>query len=558
MKHIIFYLLISSWVLALPLGIENAIKKSGISKNSISIYINETKKPNRVIASLHAQKPRNPASVIKLMSTYAALLKLGFNYRWPTQFYITGSVKHSVLYGDLIVKGFGDPSLCSDDLKHIVKQIKSKGIREIRGNIVIDRSYFSVGNKDNSGFDQYTYSPYNAMPDAMMFNERVSTVCVTPNKRNVHKKVVDRSYNIVNKLQYVNRSCKGKYSWPGIRVDKSQAIPKIILQGKISKRCGKRNISKVITKPYKSFYYGLKNALNRSGVKVSGRMHLQKVPSNAKHIFTYNSKSLESIISKTSKKSNNLYARHLLLYLGAKVYGAPATLKKGRKAIEVILKQKSAINNNRLNIDNGSGLSRSSKVSADVFARMLDNAYRGYGKRWMNTLSIAGVDGTIKKRFRNSIVRNRAWMKTGTLKRVKNIGGYVKSQSGKLYTVVILVKTTEGRWRATQLQNSIIKWLVTYKGGDSYMVVKEEDSAPVIPIKQPLSSEKFYIQIGSFDERPNKAYISNIEDLGFNCVVKQTHNYKLLIGAYSDKISAKKALAKVHQSVNRGAFITKL
>ncbi len=94
---------------------------------------------------------------------------------------------------------------------------------------------------------------------------------------------------------------------------------------------------------------------------------------------------------------------------------------------------------------------------------MYDDAYTRYGSRWMKTLSIAGVDGTIRRRFRGTSVKNRAWMKTGTLNRVKNIGGYVKTRKGKLYTVVILVNTKKGRWKAAKLQNDIMKWLVNYK-----------------------------------------------------------------------------------------------
>jgi D-alanyl-D-alanine carboxypeptidase/D-alanyl-D-alanine-endopeptidase (penicillin-binding protein 4) len=369
-----------------------------------------------------------------------------------------------VLHGDLIIKGFGDPTLASKDLESMVQHISTYGIHTIKGNIVIDRSYFNVGTQDSSQFDENPYSPYNAMPDAMMFNERVSTICVTPNKNSIVKKIADESYTILNRLKPVNKPCKGRYSWPGINIDKSKVMPVVMLQGKISKRCGTRNICKVITKPYRSFYYALKDKLKEKGIEVEGRLQLAKVPTSARIFFTHYSRSLEKIISKTAKKSNNLYARHLLLFLGAKQYGAPATLDKGRRAVEYILRSKGSLGFDRLKIDNGSGLSRSAEITAKLLADMYDNAYEHYGERWMATLSIAGVDGTIKKRFRGTPVKNRAWMKTGTLKRVKNIGGYVKSKSGKLYTVVILVNTKRGNWRASALENDIIKWVVAYAG----------------------------------------------------------------------------------------------
>jgi len=576
-KLILWYFALSLCLYALPAGIEEQIKKSGISKKDISIYIKEVGKKGKVIASLNADKTRTPASVIKVLTTYASVLKLGFDYRWPTQFYTTGALQNGVLRGDLFVKGFGDPTLASKDLESIVTNIKAKGIQKIMGNIVIDRSYFDVGSKDNSGFDQHTFSPYNAMPDAMMFNERVSIICVTPNKNDVSKKTVDHSYRVVNKLQRVNKPCKGRYSWPVVKIDTSKVVPEVLLQGKISKRCGKRNICKVITKPYKSFYYALKDALRQSGVEVAGTMRLSKISPNANILFIHYSKSLEKIVSKAAKKSNNLYARHLLLYLGAKVYGAPATADKGRRAVEYILRSKGALSRGTLKIDNGSGLSRSAKMSAKILADMYDNAYKRYGMRWMKTLSIAGVDGTIKKRFRGSIVKNRAWMKTGTLKRVKNIGGYVKSRSGKLYTVVILVTTNKGKWKAAKLQDDIITWLVRYKGSGTKRVAKKavkkvakkesskkslwsmKTKTPGEQKSPPSNSfEKYYIQAGSFSNAPNKAYLLRIERLGLPYKVRHSNRYKVLIGAYKDEKSAKRALVKVRKHINDGAFVVKL
>jgi len=451
-------------VYALPQAIETFIKKSTIPKKDMSIYIKEAGAHGKEVVSLNANTTRTPASVIKVMSTYAAALKLGFDYRFPTKFYSIGRLSKGVLNGDLYIKGFGDPTLKSKDLVDIVKQLKAIGIKKINGNLIIDRSFFRVGTKNNSGFDEHTHSPYNAMPDAMMYNERISTICVMPKRNDVRKKEKDGSYQLINKLQAVNKPCKGRYSWPGFTIKSNEVIPKVVLQGKISKHCRQQNICKVITKPYLSFYYAFKDTLKKHGIKVNGNMRLRKVPQRATLLYTHYSQPLEKIISTTAKKSNNLFARHFLLLLGAKMYGAPATLSKGRRAVENILKQNKALAKGRLEIDNGSGLSRTAKLSAKMLAYMFDNAYKRYGQRWMDTLSVAGVDGTIKKRFRGTVVKNRAWMKTGTLKRTKNIGGYVRSTTGQLYEVVILVQSRRGNWRASQLQNDILTWLVKYKG----------------------------------------------------------------------------------------------
>ncbi len=581
MRSLFIYFILSIWLYALPQAINEEIRKSGIAEKDISIYIKEAGKGGKVVALLNEHKTRIPASVIKVLTTYASVLKLGFDYRWPTKFYTTGTLQNGVLQGDLLIKGFGDPTLNAEDLEKITSEIREEGIREIRGDIVIDRSYFEVGNKDSSGFDENLYSAYNAMPDAMMFNERVVTVCVIPKENKVHKKHADESYKVVDQLEHVNKPCTGRYSWPRVKIDKSEVVPTVFLQGKISKRCGKRNICQVITKPYKSFYYALKDRLIQEGISVRGGLKLRKIPKEARELFTHYSDSLEEIISETAKESNNLYARHLLLLLGAKLYGAPATMKKGRDAVKYILDSRGALGEGKLKIDNGSGLSRTSKMNAKLLADMYDDAYDRYGSRWMETLSIAGVDGTIKRRFRNTVVNKRAWMKTGTLRQVKNIGGYVKNRAGKFYTVVIMINSPKAKYRGAKLQDEIMEWLVKSKvkpglKSSSESVTKKKVASEKkaiseklftnVKTKVPLTVKhvskknpaKYYVQAGSFSAMPNKAYLSKIKALGLRYTVRHIDNYKVLIGAYKDEEDARKALKKVRNHINDGAFVVKL
>ena len=554
MRILFISFLTSLWLFALPSEINHLIAKSGISKRDISIYIKEAGTKGKVIVSLNANKARTPASVIKVLTIYASVLKLGFEYRWQTAFYTTGRVKNGVLYGDLIIKGFGDPTLNERDLDEIVSQVQAKGIRKITGNIVIDRSYFKVGNTNSSGFDKHPYSPYNAMPDAMMFNERVSSICIVPKEHEVYKQNRDNGYIIVNHLEHVNKPCKGRYSWPRVKIEKSEVVPRVILDGKISTRCKKRTICKVLTKPYSSFYYAFKERLEDEGILVQGSMKLYRVPKGAKRLFVHYSESLEKIISKTAKKSNNLYARHLLLLLGAKVYGAPATLQKGRGAVRKILSSKGALGRGVLRIDNGCGLSRKARLNARLLAKVLDHAYNRYGQRWMNILSIAGIDGTIKRRFRGTVVRNRAWMKTGTLRRVKNIAGYVKNRAGKRYTVVILVNSTKAKYRGAKLQNEIIKWLVKGKTKPSPKAKQKRK----ISLKTQKASKYYYVQLGSFRVKPGKTYTNKIRRLGLPCKIVKHKVYKVLIGPYRKETTVRKVLKKVKAKLNRSAFVSKI
>lgn len=450
-----------SFSVGIPMDLASEISTIPINKAHYSIHI-QSVNSQTPIASWRTHEKRSPASVMKLLTIYSSLLKLGFDYRWETKFFYTGKLKNGVLYGDLYVKASGDPVLETDDVYDIVSQVRAAGISKIKGNIVIDRTLFKVNNKNNSGFDKNVYSPYNAMPDAMMFNKRKSTICITPRSKRagISKNVPDGSYKVVNKLHMVNGSCRGSRAWPrvSIKTNASQRST-VFLTGKLSKHCGDRKVCKVISMPHRAFYYALKSILKNDGIQFTGTLKLRKVPSKAKYLFSHYSDSLESVISTTAKKSDNLMARQLMLNMGAVSFKGQSTLYKSRKAIENILNKYSILEAGTTHIDNGSGLSRTAKLTAKSLANLLDHGYKNFGQRWMDTLSIAGIDGTIKRRFRNSVVYGRAWMKTGTVRGVKNIAGYVEGASGQIYVVVVLVNDKYSRKYGAKLANKVIEWV---------------------------------------------------------------------------------------------------
>ncbi len=445
----------------IPDDLSYKLEKIPLNKNSYSILVKEVNSDTPIVA-WNSYKPRTPASVIKLLTVYSGLLGLGYDYRWETKFYYTGYIdSRGRLKGDLIIKASGDPTLKTKDLDEIVNDIKSFGIKTILGNIVIDRTLFSVPMKNSSGFDKNRYSPYNAMPDAMMFNKRQSTLCVTPRGRSLKISRIDhdKSYRIVNNLKVVNGSCRRGRSWPRVRIitDKNQRSI-ITLSGRISNRCGRRTICKVVSMPHRSFYFALKDKLKSEGIKFKGTLKLKKVPRKAKYLFSHYSPPLEEVISTIAKHSDNLMARQLFLTLGTQFYSPPINTLKASRAVKRILNRYNILEGTTI-ISNGSGLSRKSKVTARTLANLLQHGYEHYGERWMNTLSIAGVDGTIRRRFQNSIVYGRAWMKTGTIKGVANIAGYVEGASGQIYIVVVLVNDRRSAIYGRRLANTIIEWV---------------------------------------------------------------------------------------------------
>jgi D-alanyl-D-alanine carboxypeptidase/D-alanyl-D-alanine-endopeptidase (penicillin-binding protein 4) len=444
----------------LPAKIQEFIAKDKIKAENLSIYIAETK-TGKVVARYLENKRRKPASVIKLATTYSALLELGENFRWPTSLFYTGSFKSGVISGDLIVKAFGDPTLSCKDVADIAKRLKKIGLKEIKGDIVIDRSFFKVGNKITSGFDKNRFSEYNAMPDAIMFDDHLCKIIVDPKKGKVYKSVPDSSYKVVNSIKLTNKACKREISWPKLAIRDIKQKTTLYLSGTVSKKCPPISIRKVLSHPYYTFFYAFVDALKRENIKFSKGLRLAKVPKKAKALMVHHSRPLIQIIAKTNKKSNNLYARHIFLLLGAKKFGPPATEPKGAKAVKKILGARGVLGSETI-LDNGCGLSRKSRTTVKAMYKLLQDAHKTYGEKWMNTLSIAGKDGTIRRRFKRGPAKGKAWMKTGTLKDAKNIAGYVKGKSGKLYTVVIFYNDVR-RWLGVQIQNQIIEWIAKTK-----------------------------------------------------------------------------------------------
>lgn len=524
--------------------IEEKIATSGISKENISISIKETGAGGKKLIKLHEYTLRTPASVIKVPTTLSALLELGENFRWKTEFYSDSSINNGVLNGNLFIKGGGDPALETKDVQNIVAKLKLVGLKSIRGNIIIDRNYFEPSEKRSAYFDENPYSPYNALPDAMMFNQNTTTLSINGNC--VDCEVDDKSFDIENHINTNSDRC----DWPRVQIVDSMK-PKVIISGNIAQKCGTRKITKIVSKCYLSFYHSFRESLAKNGIDFNGRLVVGTVPDGSRKIFTHYSKSLLQITGETNKESNNLFARQIFLTLGAEVIGSPSNLEKSRVAVHQIL-QKNGINDvDMLKIENGSGLSRTAKASTIVFEEMLELAYAKFGYKWLNTLSIAGVDGTIKTRFPSNL-RNRVWMKTGTVKNAKNIVGYVKSTNGKLYTVVIFVNDPRASSSGLRLENEIIKILANGGGyGDSY---EEYEKAP--EDKQSSSSGSYYIQVGSFASNSSSLLEKKLKSLDYDYKITTSGSVKkVLVGPFATKENANKSLYDLRDQINPEAFI---
>ncbi|MCK4493290.1 MAG: D-alanyl-D-alanine carboxypeptidase/D-alanyl-D-alanine-endopeptidase [Methylococcales bacterium] len=444
----------------LPEIIRTRLKKLNISENGISVYIQEVSKIAPLL-TFNADIPRNPASVMKLVTTYAALGILGANYRWPIELYTTGEIKNGVLNGDLILKGYGYPDFKPQDLRIILSALHRKGVSIIRGHLILDNSFFSPNRKSSGAFDGKAYASYNAQPDALLFNERISKFIVTPQRGRAEIVSLYPSHNItiVNNLKLRNVKCRGRYASPPMSVRSEGKRKNVRFNGTLSSRCGQRHYNLVVATPTDMINGTLRKMWenNFGGIIESNRFIVAPTPKNARLLYRFKGKPVRDILPLINKKSNNVMAKQLFLSIAAKER-LPANPRNGMYKIKQWFANR-GLNFSELKIENGSGLSRTNQVSARHIGELLIDAYNSPNRLLLwHSLPIMGVDGTLKRRMRGTIAARQSFMKTGTLRDSRAIAGYVQANNGATYVVVILHNGRGAKARVLATHNKLIEW----------------------------------------------------------------------------------------------------
>lgn len=477
----------SKKVQGLPASVLKVINKYKIPKNNLSIYIRDLNKREPLIEH-HADKLRSPASTMKLLTTYAALKELGPNYSWRTEVWMRGDFDNGILKGDLIVKGFGDPFMVYENFWKLLRVLRDKGLHEIQGDVILDDSYFKLPKHNSAAFDGKPFRVYNAASSALMFNFQATRFLFRPVISNTvskkeRKKISSKKSNkkskrakknrakgsvkiipypeingltIDNQVKLTNGRCRKSHYRPKFSKDKKG---KLTIKGTYAKRCKQQFILRAVSTPEEHVFNAFREIWGDLKGKHSGQFKLGRVIKGDQRFHVYASPTLGTLMRLINKWSNNVMTRQVFLSLGARKYGAPATPEKGEKAVLAVLSENN-INTAGISVENGSGLSRTSRISARQMGRLLETAYRDpFMPEFMASLALPGVDGTLVNRFRKSDLRGRSHFKTGTLTGVSAIAGYMLNRKGKRLVIVIQhngKKTGAGRSR--KIQDALIRW----------------------------------------------------------------------------------------------------
>lgn len=397
----------------LPDAIASALRLRGLPEQNLGAYVRPANGGQPLLVA-YADTPRNPASTMKLVTSYSALGVLGPTYRWPTEIYTAGNVMGDTLQGDVFIKGYGDPAFHEGDFRQLLQALRARGIRNITGNFVVDKTYFNVPYQPS--IDGKEGADYNAQPEALLYNERGSC------------------YEIRNQAGQIQRMCP----------------------------IAPRNGNDLNANLFGSFW---KIWVGEMSGRLNGGLQVGPVASGAQLVNTHYSAPLRDIIVEINKESNNVMARQLLLSMGAKQFGAPGTTQKGAGAVGQWLESR-GLRFSNLKIENGSGLSRVERISAREMGEMLVDVYNSpYRDDLMRSMAILGVDGTVKGRLKN--LAGRGKFKTGTLRDVRALAGYLTAANGQTYVIALLHNDANIRASAKEVHNDLVEW-VYYGSQNNY------------------------------------------------------------------------------------------
>ncbi len=428
----------------LPPEVLAALERARVPPEALSVVVQEAGSTATGFA-WRSKQPANPASLMKLVTTFAALDLLGPAWTWSTPVWLLGSVHNpgpdGVLEGHLVIKGSGDPKLVLERLWLLLRRVRQAGVREIRGDIVLDRSAFSETEQSPSAFDGEPLRPYNAQPDALLLNYRSMLLTITPDAaRGVASVVADPPLAGLRVDASVPLAAGPCDNWRGALKAEASDPARIRFLGSFPARCGEKTWPQAYTDP-KSYNARLIEALWReSGGVLGGSVRDGSAPSGPPS-FEFTSPPLADVVRDINKFSNNLMAQQLFLTLGLQSRGVGSP-DAARAVLDAWLLDTLGDRAAGVAIDNGSGLSRESRLSADALARLLQRAWASaVMPEFVSSLPVSGMDGTLRRSpgMAGAKLVGRAHLKTGSLRDVSAVAGYVLAPDGRRYVLVAIV-----------------------------------------------------------------------------------------------------------------------
>lgn len=440
---------------AWPPGVRAALQQAQLPAEALAVVVADAAPGGRVWWQHRAREPVNPASTLKLVTTYAALDLLGPAHVWRTTAFTDAPVRDGVLQGHLYLRGEGDPKLVTEKLWWLLRRVQGLGIERIAGDIVLDRSAFDVPAIDPAAFDGEPLRPYNATPDAWLVNFKSQQFHFVPDvAAGVARVSMEPPLAGLVLPAAVPLSHGPCNDWrASLRADFSQALaPRFA--GSYPSACGERTWPLAHPEPERFAERAVAGVWAAVGGRLDGRVRDGVVPPQAMPRVTLESPTLAEVVRDVNKFSNNVMAQHVLLALG-QAQGGPTSFEASRQVLGQWWLARIGADVPLPVVDNGAGLSRDARVTAEALARLLQVAYASpMMPELMASLPASGLDGTLR---RSPMGAGLAHLKTGSLRDVQALAGYVHGPGGQRRVLVAIVNHPNAR-AARPALDALVQW----------------------------------------------------------------------------------------------------
>lgn len=425
-------------------ALEEFLNSEGFKHASIAISVSDVRTGNKII-NYNSHLSLIPASCLKIITTATALEILGSNYKFKTVLYEDGHLlDDGTLYGNLIVKGYGDPSLNSmyfpareNVISNFSKVIKNRKIKRITGDVIADNSYFKAEIPSTWIWEDIA-NYYGATAHALSYKDNFYTLFFNSFSIGELTKI-DRVYPLNLDLHFENEVVAAKSNRDNAYIYGDPKTKFRFIKGSIP--CNKKDftVKGSNANPAIVIANDIADLIPHSDVHVS---NVNITETLEKHkIATYYSPSLAELIYVTNNKSVNLFAEHIFLSIGDKQYTPSYSISRER--LLKLWKTKN-ISTAGICICDGSGLSRSNLLTTTFVDKVLRYMFKSVNyNSFYRSLPIAATSGTLSNFAKNTLLKNNFVAKTGTISKVRSMCGYLNTKTNKTLSVSIIVNNND-------------------------------------------------------------------------------------------------------------------
>lgn len=466
----------------LPESVSVLLRSANIPEDAMGAIV---LRGNTVALSHGAERSMQPASTMKLVTTAVGLEQLGPTFRGRTELRTSADVINGVLKGDLILRGGADTDFNADVLEHMLQTLRNQGIVKIKGDLILDRQLFQPARPDIGAppFDESAEFRYNVIPDALLLNTNLLDIELSSTAQQLKLLMLPALENVTisSDMTLVKGNCaRWEDGWrpPEYRRDVGGRL-QVVLHGTFPQNCRKAfSINVLDRNDYADRLF--RSTWKRLGGSITGSVReapgtgLPPVaePVGTRMLADHVARALPEVLRDINKSSDNTLARTLFLSIGslqsdgwlgsrpAAMTAPEDTATRSRRVIQEWM-QRHNINTENMLIDNGSGLSRTGRIAPAQLAGVLQAMQQSvWAPEFQSSLPIVALDGTMRKRLLGSPAAARARIKTGTLKNVVAIAGYVPDANNQQCVVVAMINSDlVGNGNGRAAVDALIEWV---------------------------------------------------------------------------------------------------